>query len=233
MGRGLGKAVAGSLCACALLLRMSCGAGAARADHEADEAGWRTIRAQHGVEVGTRAEPGRALPSFRGRGEVEGSVLHVLAVVLDDERANEWARSADEAEVLRKIDARTEIVYSRARQVWPVRDRDLVMKRSVEVLQPGAEFRVRLVCLPGEKPRIEDVVRMTDCETVFWLRKIDAARTWVDFRVRADPGGASPDWLVRWAAQNVPLETLTALRRQVQKTRQSYAAVMREWEHAR
>jgi hypothetical protein len=187
---------------------------------------------EDGVQVSTREEPGHALPSFRGRGEVRGSVLHVLAVVLDDERAKEWARSADESEVLRKIDARTEIVYSRARQIWPVRDRDLVMRRSIEVLRPGAEFRVRLVCVPGEKPRVEDVVRMTDCETVFWLRKIDAARTWVEFRVRADPGGATPQRLVRWASQNVPLETLTALRRQVQKTRQHYAAVMREWEHA-
>jgi hypothetical protein len=33
---------------------------------------------------------------------------------------------------------------------------------------------------------------MTDCETVFWLRKIDAATTFVEFRVRADPGGSSP-----------------------------------------
>jgi len=204
-------------------------AGAVRAD---DEAGWRKIREEHGVVVSTRSQPGRALPNFRGQGNVRGSILHVLAVVLDDERAKEWAQSADEAEVLRTIDQRTEIVYSRARQIWPVRDRDLVMKRSIEVVRPGEEFRVRLVCLPGEKPRIENVVRMTDCETVFWLRKVDATTTFVEFRVRADPGGSSPDWLVRWAAENVPLETLTALRKQIIKTKNRYASVMREWEHA-
>lgn len=229
MTRALGRAVAGRLTACALLCA-ACWAGAAWAD---EETGWRKIHEQHGVVVSTRDEPGHALPMFRGRAEVRGPILHVLAVVLDDDRAKEWAQSADEAVVLRKIDARTEIVYSRARQVWPVRDRDLVMKRSVEVVRPGEEFRVRLVCLPGEKPRIENVVRMTDCETVFWLRKIDAATTFVEFRVRADPGGSSPDWLVRWASQNVPLETLSALRRQVQKTRNGYELVMREWASAK
>jgi hypothetical protein len=229
MGRGLGRSVAALLLCAGTLLRGAC---AARADDEADGTGWRTIHAEQGVEVSTREEPGSALPSFRGRAEVRGSILHVLAVVLDDERAKEWAKSADEAEVLRKIDARTEIVYSRARQIWPVRDRDLVMKRSIEVLRPGAEFRVRMVCVPGEKPRLDDVVRMTDCETVFWLRKLDAARTWVEFRVRADPGGATPARLVRWAARSVPVETLTALRRQVEKTRAHYAAAMQAWEHA-
>jgi hypothetical protein len=229
MRRALGRAVAGRLSVGALLCA-SGWAGAARAD---DEAGWRRIREQQGVVVSTRDEPGHALPNFRGRAEVRGPILHVLAVVLDDDRAKEWAQSADEAAVLRKIDARTEIVYSRARQVWPVRDRDLVMKRSIEVVRPGEEFRVRLVCLPGEKPRLENVVRMTDCETVFWLRKIDAATTFVEFRVRADPGGSSPDWLIRWASQNVPLETLTALRRQVKKTSNGYEAVMREWAAAK
>jgi hypothetical protein len=225
MRRALGRAVAGRV-SVGVLLCASCWAGAARAD---DETGWRMVHTQHGVVVSTRDEPGHALPNFRGRAEVHGPILHVLAVVLDDDRAKEWAQSADEAVVLRKIDARTEIVYSRARQVWPVRDRDLVMKRSIDVVRPGEEFRVRLTCLPGEKPRLENVVRMTDCETVFWLRKIDDATTFVEFRVRADPGGSSPDWLVRWASQNVPLETLTALRRQVQKTRNGYQAVMREW----
>lgn len=225
MGPALARSVA-ALFASALSL-------CADVAHAQDEAGWRRIAEKDGVVVSTRDEPGSALPSFRGRGAVRGSVLHVLAVVLDDDRAKEWAQSADESEVLREIDPRTEIVYSRARQTWPVRDRDLVMKRSVEVVRPGEEFRVRLVCVSGEKPRLPGVVRMTDCETVFWLRKIDAATTLVDFRVRADPGGASPDWLVRWASHNVPLETLTALRRQVQKTEHEYAAVERAWERAR
>jgi hypothetical protein len=74
---------------------------------------------------------------------------------------------------------------------------------------------------------------MTDCETVFQLRKLDAARTFVEFRVRADPGGATPGWLVRWASERVPVETLLALRKQVRKTEGSYGPEVREWGSAR
>jgi hypothetical protein len=182
--------------------------------------------------VSTRAQPGKQLPSFRGQGEVKAPLLQVLAVVLDDARSREWAKDADEAEVLRRIDAHTQIVYSRSHQTWPVRDRDLVMKRTV--VREGEQYRVRLVCLsthaprdsarfdPGEKPQREGVIRIEDCETEFVLRALDAERTFVDYRVRADPGGTNPDWAVRWASKNIPLATLSALRTQVEKTRGAY-----------
>jgi hypothetical protein len=185
-----------------------------------DEAGWRKLSEENGIVVSTRDQPGKQLPSFRGQGEVKGELLQVLAVVLDDARSREWAKDADEAEVLRKIDEHTQIVYSRSHQTWPVRDRDLVMKRTVE--REGDRYRVRLVCIPGEKPKVDGVIRIEDCETEFLLRPIDAQKTYVDYRVRADPGGTNPDWAVKWASKNIPLETLTGLRKQVAKTRGKY-----------
>jgi hypothetical protein len=191
-----------------------------------DEGGWRKLSDEHGIVVSTRAQPGKQLPSFRGQGEVKGTLLHVLAVVLDDARSREWAKDADEAQVLRRIDARTELVYSLSHQTWPVRDRDLVMKRTVEKV--GEQYRVRLVCIPGEKPKVHGVIRIEDCETEFVLRAIDAERTFVDYRVRADPGGSNPDWAVKWASQGIPRETLSALRKQLQKTRGQYDAQMKQ-----
>jgi hypothetical protein len=197
-----------------------------------DEPGWRTIVEERGIVVSTREQPGKALPSFRGQGNVNGSVLHVLAVVLDDARSKEWAKDADEAQVLRTIDAHTQVVYTRSHQTWPIHDRDLVMKRTVEVLEPGTAFRVRLVCVPGEKPEIAAAIRIKDCDTVFVLRKVDEQTTHVDYRVRADPGGSNPAWAVRWASKNIPLETLVALRKQIVKTKGQYADVIRSWSAA-
>lgn len=197
-----------------------------------DEGPWRKLLEERGIVVSAREQAGQELPSFRGQGEVKGSVLHVLAVVLDDARTKEWAKNADEAEVLRTLDARTQLVYTRSHQTWPIRDRDLVMKRTVEVLEPGAAFRVRLVCVPGEKPEIPAAIRIKDCDTVFVLRKVDEQTTHVDYRVRADPGGSNPAWAVRWASKSIPLDTLVALRKQVLKTKGAYSEVIRSWSSA-
>jgi len=213
-----------------MLLVMMC--GSRRVLAESDQ-GWRTTHREQGIVVSTRELPGQALPSFRGEGNVAGSLLHVLAVVLDDARSKEWAKNADSSEVLKVVDPATQFVYSRSHQTWPVRDRDLVMKRTVEVLEPGVAFRVRLVCVKGEKPELEGVIRIEDCDTTFVLRKVDENTTHVDYRVRADPGGNNPDWAVKWASKNIPLETLTALRKQLVKTRGQYGGVMRRWGDAK
>ncbi len=215
-------AAAGLVC---LVTLLSLGARAAGQD----EAGWRTLDREQGVTVSTRDEPGSGMLSFRGQGEVKGSVLQLLAIVLDDARTPEWAKNVDEAKVLRTIDAHTHIVYTRSDQTWPVRDRDLVMRRTVEVRKPEEEYRVRLVCVPGEKPGLRSVIRIGRCETMFMLRKIDESTTYVDYRTRVDPGSGNPEWLVRMTTKSIPVETLVGLRGQVQKTKGQYEAVMRKW----
>jgi hypothetical protein len=157
----------------------------------------------------------------------------VLAIVLDDSRVAEWAKDADEGSVLRAIDARTHIVYSRSHQSWPVRDRDLVMKRVVQIVHPAQEFRVHLTCIPGQKPEISGVIRIKDCQTLFILRKVDDSTTHVDYQVRVDPGGSNPDWLVRAVSKSTPLDTLLGLRKQALKTRGQYDAAIRSWETQR
>ncbi|MFT3923803.1 MAG: START domain-containing protein [Myxococcales bacterium] len=196
----------------------------------AEDTGWQEIEKKSGISVSEKEEPGRAIPAYRGTGKVQGSVLQVLAVVLDDARSKEWAKDVAEAHVLRSIDDKTEIVYSRSDQTWPVRDRDLVMKRTVEVVKPGQEFRVRLVCLPGEKAEVPKVVRIKQCETVFSLRKMDDASTFVELLMRVDPGGNHPEWAVRNASQAVPYDTLVGLRKQVERTQGQYAKEVGKWD---
>ena len=207
--------------------------GLASAAAAQEAGGWRTIYEEQGIVVSTREQPGHQLPSFRGVGELKGSVLHLLAIVLDDARTKEWAKDADETEVLKQFDPRTVLIYSRSHQTWPIRDRDLIMKRSVEVVKPGEAFRVRLICVTGGKPEGASAIRIKDCETVFVLRKVDQATTRVEYSVRAEPGGSNPAWAVRWASKSIPLETLVALQKQVNKTRGQYDDAIRTWASAR
>lgn len=198
-----------------------------------DRAGWQPIHREQGVLVSTRAEPGRDLPSFRGQAKVNAPVLQLLAILLDDGRSSEWAKGADETHILRQLDDRTQIIYARSKQPWPVQDRDIVMRRTVDVLKPGEMFRVRLVCTPHEKPKVEGAVRVQRCETTFLLTAIADNQTAIDYRVNADPGGNNPAWIVKMASKSIPLDTLVALRKQAQRTRGKYDDAVAQWAKAR
>lgn len=194
-----------------------------------DESGWSKIYEESGITVSTRDEPGQDMPSFRGQTTLRGGLLHLLAILVDDTRSKEWAKGVDEGYVLRTLNPRAWIVYSFSRQTWPVQNRDLVMRRTVEVITPGEVLRVRLQCIPGQKAERDGTIRVTSCETSFVLRKLDEGSTSIDYRVRADPGGHSPIWIAKLASKSIPLDTLTALAKQVKRTKGQYDPAIKQW----
>ena len=199
-----------------------------------DKGGWRTLSAEAGITVSSRNEPGSDVSTFRGQAKLRGSVLHLLAILVDDARSREWQEQVAEGRLLRTLNGpRSQIVYSRSRQSWPVQDRELVMQRTVDVINPGREFRVHLVCAPDAAPAKKGIVRVADCDTSFLLRKIDDSTTFVDAHVRVDPGGATPGWMANLASKNIPRDTLTSLQKQAERTLGQYSAQIEQWAAAK
>ncbi len=197
------------------------------------EGNWRLIEEKRGIKVTARDQPGRELPTLRGQGNIKGGVLDVLAVILDAAGATKWAKGADEARVLRVIGPRTQLIYTRTDTPWPVSDRDMIMRRQVQVVKPGNEFHIRLLCAPQETAELDGVVRIKTCDTYFHIRAVDEQTTFVEYQVDLDPGGSLPAWLIRWASKKIPMDTLVSLESQVKKTTGRYAGVVREWADAK
>ena len=58
---------------------------------------------------------------------------------------------------------------------------------------------------------------MRDATTQFHLKKQGPGRIWVEYLVNVHPGGSIPDWLARWTAESVPVNTLRNLQDQLNK----------------
>jgi START domain len=198
----------------------------------ASESGWRVVASARGITVSVRDEPGRGLPSFRGHGTIEGDVSHVLSAVLDTEGAMAWAEGTDKMSMLRELGPRQHLIYSHTDTPWPIRDRDMVMKRKVEVVKPGRVFRLRLDCVKDGKEPIPGCIRIHDCSSEFVLRKVDAEHTAIDYWVRIDPRGILPKWFVAWSARKVPFDTLVNLEAHVKKTGAKYDETATAWAKA-
>jgi hypothetical protein len=200
-----------------------------QASAQAVSDGWRLVGNDQGVLISTRQLPGQSQPVFRGQATIPGSVLHVLAVVLDSAKSIHWVKGASEINIVREVDGRSQFVQMVTDLTWPIRDRDTIMKRTVDVLTPASEFRVRFQCAPTEVPEQKGRIRVHHCDSHFALRAVEPNKTYVDYQVQIDPGGGLPDWSVHWMEKRITVDTLSRLAEQVGRTTGQYAKVMERW----
>jgi hypothetical protein len=197
-----------------------------------DSGGWTVVDEERGITSSRREQPGCCLPSFRGQGKVEGNVLQVLAMLLDVENVPRWAYGTDEAKLLKRVDAKNELVYVYSDVQWPVRDRDMVVMRDIEVIKPGEEFRMGLRCVDGAKAERSGVVRVRNCKSSLYLRKAGPMHTEIDYTMSLDPAGHLPDWVAGWVSKAVPFKTLVAIETTARAKDGQYEAVVKRWSTA-
>jgi hypothetical protein len=183
---------------------------------------WRILDNSDGIEVALREEPGRDLPTMRGRAVLEGDIDRLLAIIIDPDQATEWAEGASKVTMLEREPHRA-IIHTYIDIAWPVWDRDLVTSGTVRTVEPGNEYVLSNAAVDGIVPEKEGVIRMKKAFTQFHLKKQGPDRVWVEYLVNVDPGGSLPKWLVRWTQKSVPAQTLKNLQRQLKKAQAAAA----------
>lgn len=199
---------------------------------EAGLGSWTFESRERGITVSKRERSGEELSAFRGDGVVHAHVLQVLAVILDVREVERWAYGVSSARSVRHIDDRTELIYLYSNTPWPVRDRDMVVRRQVRVIKPGEEFAISLRCEPNGAKQRPDVIRVRECESSFHVRKLDGDNTAVTYEMSLDPEGRVPQWASAWVARTAPVKTLLAIEARAARSQDRYAAFVQSWSKA-
>lgn len=198
---------------------------------DAPKTDWVAVERERGITVSRSDDQGAALPAFRGEGVLQGNVLQMLSLMLDVKTVPRWAYGIREARALGQEGERTDYLYLYSDTPWPVRDRDMVVRRDIVIEKPGEAFRMELRCAPDRAPERRGVVRVRTCQSVFRLTRTDPQHTALDYQMQLDPGGRLPSWAGAWITKHVPLRTLLAIERETKKTASDnrYQASVRRW----
>jgi hypothetical protein len=213
----------------AALVVVSAALSAAVGLADASDDGWKVVETDRGITMSRREQPGLHLPAFRGHGRVQGDVVQVFASMLDVRSVPDWAYGTDRARLISRLDADSDVIYLYSDIPWPVRDRDMVVRRDIEVVKPGQEYRIHLKCESQREAEHDGVIRVKNCESCFRLRRVDARTTEIDYAMSLDPAGHLPAWVAGWVAKTVPFKTLVAIEERAAKTKGQLEALVRRW----
>ena len=185
-------------------------ASAARAE-------WRVVSRDDGVEVSEDDSTDGSLPRFRGVGEVAADPDEIVAVIRDVAHQCEWMPECGEARVVRSGPDGT-ILYRRTEAPWPVSDRDVLLRSTVRVVEPGKEIHIQFVSVDDPTvPPCQGCVRMPRLSGWYKVRGLAPGRSELELEVDADPGGSFPGWLAARTARENPLRTILSLRERLRR----------------
>lgn len=193
----------------------------------AGAAGWEKVASERGVRVYIREVPGRDVPRFKGVATIDADPLLLLAVLADVERACEWNAACVHARIVQKRGEFDLDFHNRLKATWPVSDRDAVLRTSARIEDGGNRVYAEFRAIQSAPAPAKGVVRFPMLHGRYRIRRNAKGGSDVEYVIDADPGGWVPNWFVKYAVKNVPLDTLTGLRRQAAKRAADYADFVR------
>lgn len=201
------------LCALALAL-LSVSAGIETA--QAESSPWNFSSDRDGIQVWTRTIPGAPLKDFRGVMTVDKPLDVVVAAVTDVASYPEWFFQMKEARIVEGKTLDDAYVYFMIGGIWPVSDRDAVIKATVSQDPKTLSLFMAADAAPKRIPTVQGRVRMPAMKSSWRLTPVSATRTEIELIGNADPGGMIPLWMANSVVQMMPRETLKRLRKQME-----------------
>jgi hypothetical protein len=178
--------------------------------------GWDFSSDRDGIQVWTRTIPGAPLKDFRGVVTVDKPLDVVVAAVTDVASYPEWFFQMKEARVVEGKTLDDAYVYFMIGGIWPVSDRDAVIKATVSQDAKTLALFMAADAAPKRIPPVKGRVRMPAMKSGWRLTPVSATRTEIELIGNADPGGMIPLWMANSVVQLMPRETLKRLRKQME-----------------
>lgn len=190
---------------------------------------WELARDRSGIQVWTRDEPGYPIRAFKAVTVVKSSLSGLVSLILDTDRASEWAYRTRRIEVLRRDDeAATFMIRGETDFPWPFSDRDVVMTGQISQDEKSRTVTIHSYSTPaGLIATSPGFVRMPDMKGDWIFRPLGKGLVEVTMVGRADPGGNIPAGLVSMLIHETPYQTLLGLRKVITDERYQRTRILK------
>lgn len=187
------------------------------AEHK--EGKWKKLKYSDGILVEKRHVEGSPLMAFRGRGTINGSILEILSIISDAKNHSQWVANCIEAKILEQLAPRKYVYYSSTKTPWPLNDRDFVSLAKIHVNKKNHSIAIVTHETKHEKaPKNTGRVRMSFIRVTWYmkaLKKYKGKKTYIVFKVHANPGGSIPNWIVNMVSKKIPYKSIKNLEKRV------------------
>ena len=178
----------------------------------ATDKGWIFSKQDAGIKVYTRKLPGATFSEVRVVTTMNLPAKQLRNALADDTALKDWVYNCAAAHVIKRQDANNYHIYSETELPYPMSNREMVgqVKRWQDPITKI--YYARTLACTGVIPVTAGKVRIYSYESLWKLTAISANTVEVDYRIRSNPGGDLPAWVVDMFMTTGPLESVKKLK---------------------
>lgn len=169
-------------------------------------------RSPEDISLWTRTVPGAELKAFRGAMHTRAPMASTVAMLYDATNMTEWIFRCREAHILGQADNGDTFVYLKIEGIWPVGDRDAIIRAHPVLNEKTGELIVTGTAEPDYIPPVDGYVRIPAIESTWRLTPMPGGLIRIEWTGHVDPAGYVPRWLTNALATWVPRHTLRQVR---------------------
>jgi hypothetical protein len=180
-----------------------------------DGGNWEYLGTEKSIVLKRKKISGSKLFVVRGETTIHNAIERVVGVLCDHSRWVEWTQSLTEARLLGRGKDGEKVVYQAFDMPAILSNRDVVY--TFKVIRHDGYIEVVGRSRAGLPSPPTIGVRMNLVFGRWFLRPVGPNKTDLTMEVLMDPKGYLPSWFVNIVQRDYPIDTLTALRRQIRK----------------
>lgn len=182
-----------------------------------EDEGWKHEKSKNGIHVYSRIVEGAAIKEARMVLTIEARLSSVVAILEDVDSYPEWAYRTATAEVVETDHQGRMTFYTVGDFPWPLSDRDAVVTSHLYQDKETGIVYTKTSCAEGVKPVVKDLIRVDLMDSYGIIESQGNGIVKIDYRVRTDPGGNIPVWLINMFFDKGPVYNFENMREYIKK----------------
>jgi hypothetical protein len=172
--------------------------------------GWRLEKDENGVRIESRTVPGWKIREMRGAARFDGRIASLLAVI-DDPTVAQLNELVSGSKVVQRENARRYRVYTTTKMPWPLKDRDVLTQRVIDVDERSGAVTITDEAIDEGFPEEAAFVRVRRSYNRWTLTPESDGGVQIELRMLSDPAGPIPSSLINSMAVGTPLKMIERL----------------------
>lgn len=175
---------------------------------------WTLEKTESEIKAYSRIKEETDYYEFRTIFKVDANIINAKKLITDVANFKNWLPNTKSSKLLKKVNDTVYYGYTVTETPWPLSDRDLVFKATVEKLG-SKKYSITLEGTPDYIAADTAKVRVQEYKAQWMIKEIEPNVIKVNYQASFDPGSTYPNWMIKKAMIDARIETSLNFRKQL------------------